>query len=258
MDLKRFVKEFRSHPEEAGFVLDFDGTLSAVVDEPAAVAPVAGSVETLELLAERYALVAILSGRRAENVYEIVGARGVKYLGIYGAEELSEGALDQGLLADAWRGMASRLARDAEALIATEGLSGCEVEYKDLAVSVHYRRARDPERAAGLVASWAESAAPRRGFESNVGRMVVEIRPAGISKASALARMLERERLGWMVAAGDDYADVEALARAKELLSDRVLTAGMASREQPPGIEEVSDIMLPSPEAAVEFLRRFC
>jgi trehalose 6-phosphate phosphatase len=241
----------------AGFVLDYDGTLSDIVADPEAAEPVAGAIEVVAELAARYRLMALVSGRRAEFLANLFGANnGVRYYGVYGAEEHREGRLLLPPETDSWRGMASRIARDAEAFIHTEGLEGCEVEYKDVAVSIHFRNAENP-RYGTLLVDWARDAASKRRFIANLGRMVVELRPQRVSKAETLRRLISETALEFVLAGGDDHADVEALAMAKELLDDRALTVGVASPEQPPNLERICDLMVASPTQMVEMLREF-
>lgn len=257
MSIEGFVTRARADPERGGFVLDFDGTLAQVVEEPSAAIPFPGVTEALEALAHRYLVVALLSGRRADDLARLAMAEGVRYLGIYGAEEFVGGRIIRPPESERWLGMASRLARDAEALILTEGLAGAEVEYKDVALSIHYRRARDPGAAGEAIISWAESAARRRGFEVMVGRMVVELRPLGVSKASALQRVVSELGMEWIVAAGDDTGDVHALTRAGEMLGEHALRIGIASEEEPPGLRAASDLVAGSPDELLEILGSF-
>ena len=80
--------------ERAGEVarcLDFDGTLSPIVDDPEAVRPLRGIVELLEPLAHRFAAVALISGRPAVYLAEHAVASGVRYLGLYGLQEIRDG-----------------------------------------------------------------------------------------------------------------------------------------------------------------------
>lgn len=256
MDIGDFVARFKKNRTRAGFVLDFDGTLSGIANAPGEAVPVEGAPEILETLSNEYRVVAMVSGRLAIDLEKIVRATGPIYVGLYGAERIERGALVQPAEAERWRGMASRLARDAEALITTEGLEGAVVEYKDLAVSVHYRRARDT-RAGEAIRAWAVTAAPRRGFEAAVGRMVVELRPAGVSKASAVERIVLQTGLGFLVVAGDDYQDVDAMRRATELLGDGALRVGVSSNEEPDGIREAADLMVSSPFEVLDLLRKF-
>lgn len=255
-ELGGFLELAGKEPARFGFVLDFDGTLASIVDDPAEARAVSGAAETLDLLAEKYRVVAIVTGRRAQDVEGRLGASRVQYLGLYGAEELIAGELRQASEAERWRTMASRLARDAQALVTSTGLDGCEVEYKDLAVSVHYRNARDPDVGSAL-GQWAETAAPRRGFRASMGRMVLEMTPVGLSKAGALERIVRGYSLKAVVAAGDDTADVEALIRARELLGKSALTVGVLSAESPDSLREHSRAVVGSPDELVDLLRRF-
>ncbi len=239
-----------------GFFLDFDGTLSRVVPEPAAAKPLPGVPELLEALTSSYRLVAIVSGRRATDLLERIGVRGPRLVGLHGAEEIVRGELRQPAEAAAWRAAARRLAEEASELIVDEGLVGCEVEPKDLAVSVHYRKAVPPEPPEELL-EWARSKASLFGFHFGIGRMVLEFRPAPISKAGTLERLMREFRLANAVLAGDDTADVEAMARAKEVVPGHLLRIGMRSREEPPDLLEHSDVQAESGEQLVKLLQTF-
>jgi trehalose 6-phosphate phosphatase len=253
---QEFLDRVRQHPDRSGFLMDYDGTLSEIVSHPEAAGPVQGAVEVVQALAERYSLMAFVSGRRAEFLAELFDSDRVRYCGVYGAEEIIKGKLVLPSETDSWRGMASRIARDAEAFVHTEGLDGCEVEYKDVAVSIHFRNAKDP--AAGtLLIDWANQVAPRRRFSSNLGRMVVELRPHGVSKAGTFERLLGEVGLESVIAGGDDHADVDALKAAKSQFGERALAVGVASREEPSELALVSDVMVPSPSEMVDLLKRF-
>src|SRR5918996_1502986 len=76
---------------EVALCLDFDGTLSPIVDDPQAARPLHGIVELLEPLAERFAAVALISGRPAAYLAEHAAAPGVRYLGLYGLQEIHDG-----------------------------------------------------------------------------------------------------------------------------------------------------------------------
>ena len=55
----------RGGADQVALCLDFDGTLSPIVDDPEAAQPLAGVVERLGPPADRYAAVALISGRPA-------------------------------------------------------------------------------------------------------------------------------------------------------------------------------------------------
>jgi trehalose 6-phosphate phosphatase len=71
--------------------LDFDGTLAPIVDDPDQARPLPGMVDLLGPLAARFAAVALLSGRPAGYLFEHAAAPGVRYLGLYGLQEIRDG-----------------------------------------------------------------------------------------------------------------------------------------------------------------------
>ena len=135
-----FVTSVREDPASAGFVLDFDGTLSGIAPTPAEARALPGASAVLATLAARYPLVAILSGRRAADVSRLIPAEGVRYLGLYGAEELPP----RGLVA-APRNPSAGLVDESRAFLQREGLIGTDVEDKGHSVALHYRNATSPE-----------------------------------------------------------------------------------------------------------------
>lgn len=247
---------YLAEPGSAAFMLDFDGTLSPVVADPDAAVLVPEATDVLHLLTATYPRVWVVSGRRAQDVAVRVGVEGISYYGLYGAEVFAGGSLDQHRDAEQWRGMASRCARDAEAMIAAEGLAGCEVEYKDLAVSIHHRNAVDPAAGSHILA-WAETIAPRRKMVATTGRMVVELRPSGMSKSSVVTALASDPSLRRLMIAGDDASDVEAMRTARSLRGIRSWLVGVRSTEEPAGLAEVCDLLVENPSALVHHLEGF-
>jgi trehalose 6-phosphate phosphatase len=250
-NLDAFVRAVREDPAGAGFVLDFDGTLSGIAPTPAEARALPGAAGVLATLAGRYPLVAILSGRRAEDVSGLIPAEGVRYLGLYGAEELSP---TEAVLAP--RRPGAGLVDEAKAFVQRAGLTGTEVEDKGHSVALHYRNATSPG-AGEAIAAWAMDRAAALGLQLRPGKMVVELTPPGPTKAEALERLVTGEGLRRLVVAGDDVADVGALRRAGELLGRDALRIGVRSPEAPAELEEVADVMVPGPEGVLEFLGRF-
>lgn len=251
------IQAFKASPHTSAFVLDFDGTLSLIVEEPDQAKPIPQAAETLIALGGAYALVALVSGRRATDLHRMLGTlESVRFLGLYGAEEMIEGSVSQPAEADRWRGMASRLARDASALIVSEGLTGCHVEYKDIAVSIHYRQAVSDEAPEAIMA-WAGQAAAKKGFSARFGRKVVEMRPLEVAKAGALQRLLASGPVSNVLIAGDDAADAEAMSHARSLGLEICFTVGIGSNEAPQKLEDVADVLVDSPLALLTMLQRF-
>jgi trehalose 6-phosphate phosphatase len=252
--LDEFAAAARNRPDAGGFLIDFDGTLSEIVADPDLAKPIDGAKQVLEALASAYRTVILITGRRATQLSSLVEAKGVHYLGLYGAEELIRTEVVQNAEAARWRSAASQLAQDAESFITVKALAGCKVEFKDLAVSIHYRAAPN---AGPTLLNWASEAAPRQEFEANLGRMVVELRPKKVSKSNALRRIVTEQNLQWIVAAGDDQADIEMMQSARQILGNNSLCIGIESTEAPIEMKNVTDLQLESPKKLIELLTLF-
>ena len=89
-DLRDAVAALRHDPSRTAILVDFDGTLAPIVDDPAASRPVAGAPEVLDSLAARYGLVSVVSGRPAGFLQAHLGT-GPRLIGLYGLEEVRDG-----------------------------------------------------------------------------------------------------------------------------------------------------------------------
>ena len=83
-------------------------------------------------------------------------------------------------------------------------------EKGDGAFAVHYRRATDEAAAVAALEQWA-AAAPST-LEPVWGKRVVELRPRGISKGAAVARLAAAHPDRTPVYVGDDVTDEDAFA----------------------------------------------
>lgn len=250
------VAALRSEPRGTGFFLDFDGTLAPVVPDPGSAQIAPGGRSALEALAARYRIVAMISGRGATDLQRRVGADGPRYFGLYGAEEMHGSELIQASMAPEWRKRARRLAQEAGKFIEESGLGGCEVEYKDLAVSIHYRKRSEPDPPEQL-RRWAEGNAARISFRVGVGRKVLEIKPDSVSKAGVFKRLAVQSGVKNAVIAGDDSADVEMMEAAPDLILGHLLRVGISSSEGPKGMVESTELQLSSPAELITLLERF-
>ena len=85
MRAPEYWRPLSRHPLASGLFIDFDGTLSAIVDDPPAALPLEGAVEVLEELAEKLGRVAVLSGRPLEFLDGQFGPS-VDLIALYGLE----------------------------------------------------------------------------------------------------------------------------------------------------------------------------
>jgi trehalose 6-phosphate phosphatase len=234
--------------------LDFDGTVAPIVDDPAAARPLPGVVELLGPLADRYAAVALVSGRPASYLASHAAAPGVRYLGLYGLEELVEGRVQVDPRLQAARPAVAAAARDLAADPAVAE-SGAHLEDKRYAVAVHTRRVADPGRWAGPIGAAAARVAARHGLEVVPGRLVWELRPPVHSdKGDAVRRVVDESGARALLVAGDDLGDLPAFAVAAELGGG--LRVAVRSAEAPAELLDAADLVVDGPEGVRDLLER--
>lgn len=241
----------------AGLLTDFDGTLSPIVSDPALATLVDGADGPLAALAERLAVVAIVTGRAPRDARRMVGVPGVLIAGNHGTEWLEPGA-DEPAVPDAADGRR----RGLEAvLVRVPELPGVSVEDKGSTASVHFRAAPDPGAAQRAILD-ALGDTEEHGFRLGEGRMIVEVRPIGLGdKGSATRAIIERFGLRGVVVMGDDVTDLDMFRAVLELreagrLRGVVIGVGGSDREVPPEIATASDAVIATPEDAAVLLAR--
>jgi trehalose 6-phosphate phosphatase len=244
--------------EEVALCLDFDGTLSPIVPDPEAARPLEGVVGLLGRLAARYAAVALVSGRPANYLAQHAGAPGVRYLGLYGLQEIHDGQVRVDPRLEAGRPAVEAAQQDLGEHPAVRD-SGAFLEDKRYAVAVHTRRVADPQRWAGPIDQAAHQVAARHGLEVVPGKLVWELRPAVPSdKSDAVRRVIVESGARSLVVAGDDLGDLAAFAAAAQLATDggEALRVAVRSDEAPQRLLAEADLVVEGPSGLREFLER--
>ncbi|CPR12166.1 trehalose-6-phosphate phosphatase OtsB1 [Mycobacterium bohemicum DSM 44277] len=194
--------------------LDFDGTLSDIVERPDAATLVDGAAQALAELAAQCP-VAVISGRDLGDVRDRVKVDGLWYAGSHGFELAApDGTHHEN---EAAAGATATLARAAERLVAElRDVPGIVVEHKRFAVAIHYRNA-DPRRVDTVVAA-VRRLGRSAGLRVTTGRKIVELRPdVDWDKGKALNWLLDRVgaatpdlRAMLPIYIGDDITDEDA------------------------------------------------
>lgn len=192
--------------------LDFDGTMSAIADDPAAAFLTEGMDRALLRLAERFP-VAVVSGRDLRDVRERTGLAQLWYAGSHGFEIAGPDGTEHEH--PAARGALGPLAEASEALTRDlADVDGVVIEPKRFALAVHHRKV-DPARAPDVVAA-VRAAGERARLRVTSGRKVTELRPdLDWDKGSAVRWLMESIPGAAGAApfyAGDDLTDEDALA----------------------------------------------
>ena len=247
---------WRRDPAHAGIFTDFDGTLSAIVDDPETAVPITGAVEMLGRLCARYRRVGVISGRSVEYLQrrlqlpgDDVGSR-LTLDGLYGLERREGGVTVVRPEAQRWAAVVDAAGRAAE----RDAPGGVGVEHKGLAITLHARRA--PERLP-WIEQWAADQASSSGLEVLPGRMLFELRPpVKIDKGTVVEEMAAG--LGAVCFAGDDVGDLPAFAALARLRANGVTTLAVAARspESAPDLLEGADLVVDGPEGVLELFGR--
>ncbi|MBA2633947.1 MAG: trehalose-phosphatase [Chloroflexi bacterium] len=239
----------------AGLLTDFDGTLSAIVTEPSAARLVDGAQGALATLAERLAVVAIITGRAPLEALRLTAVPGLLIAGNHGMEWLEPAAHEPVAGPEA----ASVSRRLDEVLARLPDLPGVVPEHKGISASVHYRSAPDPAAARDAILA-ALGNVEEHGLRINHGRMIVEIRPVGLGdKGTAVRIIVERFALRGVVVMGDDVTDLDMFRAVAELrdagrVRGAIIGVGEADHEVRPEIAAAADAMVADPPAAARFL----
>lgn len=202
-------------PAGSGLILDFDGVLAPIVEDPTLSALPDQVAAALELLAPRLGLLAVVSGRPADFLAERVRVPGVPLLGSYGIEQLRDGVRHLDPDAEAWLVPV----QEASDILADQlsDWPGVRVEEKSVSVAVHWRQAPDHAAAAAQVRRVAGLVAAQTGLRLEPGKLVEELRPPiAMDKGSAISSLLDAHQLATAAYAGDDLGDVPALQAVRE------------------------------------------
>src|SRR5688572_11315333 len=89
---ERILAQLRERLAETAILCDIDGTLAPTVERAEQAHVPDATRRVLEALSARYALVACISGRRAEEARMMVGLDSITYIGNHGLERLEPGA----------------------------------------------------------------------------------------------------------------------------------------------------------------------
>jgi trehalose-phosphatase len=208
--------------------LDFDGTLTPIVEHPArAVLPPETAEVLLALASHENTTVAIISGRALGDLQALVGIKNLIYAGNHGLEIAGPRfSFVEAAAADARPALQALGQELAKRL---QPLAGAFVEDKNLTLTVHFRQvaSEDWEEFRRIVhAVLASSSHP---FVLTAGQKSYELRPRVYwNKGNAMAWLQERlDRPDALVIyAGDDATDEDAFTALPDQITVKVGSGG--------------------------------
>jgi len=242
-------------PRHALVAADFDGTLAPIVARPGDARAHPGAVPALTALAGSVGTLAVITGRPAADAVELGGFGGIGGLvviGHYGWQRWQDGELTAAAAPPAVaaaRESLPAMLRDAGAP------DGTWVEDKAHAVAVHTRGTADPAAALRLLRDPLGELAARLGLAAEPGRFVIELRPPGVDKGTALTGLARERAARSVLFCGDDLGDLPAFAAVRALRAGGVpgCTVASASTESPQ-VAAAADLVVPGPDGIVALL----
>ncbi len=248
--LKEFVSKAR-----IGIVSDVDGTLSPIVDDPAAAIVLPQSKQHLIAMQPKLELLAFVSGRAASDIHGRVAIEGGVYVGNHGMERHMGDTVQVNKEVAAYR-------TNLEAVMNTvrDGLlPGMAIEDKGATASIHYRRTENPQQTAATFKPQLEKLAETHDSHVHSGKMVFELRPrVKVNKGTAFRDLIADYRLDAAMYLGDDVTDADAIRAAGELRAAGTcfaLGVGVEhAGDTPEVVERYADVMASSVEDVAELL----
>ncbi len=245
--------------------LDFDGTLSPIVPDPAQAHIHPDGPDVLVALATQVRAVAIVTGRPARQVVELgrldevadrlPDDRVLLVRGQYGHERW-DSTTREFHSAEVPPGLAA-LAAELPDLLAAADARDAYVEDKGLALAVHTRRLPDPGEAFARLETPLADAAERHGLALEPGKLVLELRTPGAHKGHALREVVAGTRAGGVLFGGDDLGDLEAFEAARAMRDEGMPTLLVCSGSaEERALAEIADLVVPGPPGVLELLRQ--
>jgi trehalose 6-phosphate phosphatase len=247
--------------------LDFDGTLSPIVDDPARARIHPDARDVLVDLAEQVAAVAVITGRPARQALDLGGLEEVgnaigdagkelHLFGQYGNERWT--STSRRIISPRPPAGLAAFERELPRALRRADAADAHIEDKGLAVAVHTRRLPDAEAAFDRLLPVLSELAAGNDLVVEPGRSVIEVRSPGVDKGMVVERIAEELEVGGFLFAGDDLGDLEAFEAVASLAERGLPTLLVCSgSEEENALVERADVVVHGPEGVLDLLRRF-
>ncbi len=199
--------------DRTAFFLDIDGTLLDIAPTPDSVQVPPGLVDTLERLRYRCGgALALVSGRTLEDIDKLFAPLKFVAAGAHGTQVRPN---PDAPIAHLTRPIPAELRAQFNALADRPGMF---IEDKEVTLALHYRLLEDDGLPAARVAA-LDAAAAAAGFGLLHGKKVLELKPAGTDKGTALRGFMAKPPFQGRTPlfAGDDVTDGYAFAVLRQL-----------------------------------------
>ncbi|XP_057671378.1 uncharacterized protein LOC130903244 [Diorhabda carinulata] len=218
-DLEEYVTKYLEGCTNLSLLLDYDGTLTPIVDHPdlAKIPPETKDIlEKLSKIPEIF--VAIISGRAVDNVKSMVGLDIITYAGNHGLEVLyPDGSRYNHQLPSNFDDKLKELIAKLEEKVVRDG---AWIENKGSTITFHYRSTPEPLKE--TIRQEAEKIIQEFNFKIGKAHMAIEVRPKVEWNKGSIALLLLEKKYGqnWnketkVIFIGDDTTDEDAMKALK-------------------------------------------
>jgi trehalose 6-phosphate phosphatase len=240
-----------------GLISDFDGTLSELTEHPNDAVILPDNAAALDALAQRIAIIALISGRSAVDLYQRFPRERIVYYGNHGLERRTPQGVDIVPEAAPWEEPLKALLRE----LAAGGLPdpAILIENKGTTAAIHYRMAHDPQAVRSALETRLAPLAARFGLQMSEGHLVWEIKPPlALNKGTAAAAVVHDHALDSVLFLGDDTTDISAMKTLRALRERgavKTLSIGVIEKKRPlAGLLEAADLIAHGPHDVADLL----
>lgn len=247
-------------PGRTLLAIDFDGTLSPIVDDPASAFIHPDALLALGRLGPVLGAIAVVTGRPVEQARRLGRFDGVPGLdrlvicGQYGAERW-DASTGEMTLPDRPMGVAA-LADLLPGWLVDHDAQAARIEDKGLAIALHTRGV-DPGLLDALAGPLGELAA-ELGLHVEPGRQVIELRAPGTDKGATLRHLVEQTGARTVFFVGDDLGDLPAFRAGVDLRAEGIdVTLVCSASAEQDALIPLADVVLDGPNAVAAWLTDF-
>lgn len=212
----------------------------------------------LRLLAEKFPLVAIVSGRSVNAAKKIVGLDSLTYIGSHGMERWVDGRSEFAPGLEKYPEIIGSTLNEIKPYLPHEGII---VEDKEVTASIHYRLTQDPRAAREVILGALRKAPHARDLRIMQNKMIIELLPPeGFNKGTAVSALIKEYRLWGAVYLGDDITDVDAFRVLHQISGDdfKGLAIAVTGNDMPGELFEEADFTLNGVGDVARFLEWLC
>ena len=249
---RRTGKAILTTGKKLTFFLDYDGTLTPIAESPELAILTPYMKKTVEILAEIHT-VAIVSGRLREDVQNLVGIKGIFYVGSHGFDIEGPGGFSM-VHQDAKKTipLISHIIKQLKMIL--KEINGVLIEEKKFSVAVHYRKVKSLTDLQFITEAIQNLVQKYGGLRILKGKKVFEILPnIDWDKGKAIRWIMNALNIPWESTEafylGDDTTDEYAFRT--------VITRGTAILiSDDPERASSADFLLQSPEEVKKFFEQ--